>query len=357
MFDVSDVGALIDRVIKMKTDASAVEMISLPMPKGMPGPISVPAMIVPQGKTVQLIKPLIHDHLDHPARITETARLTTLESFVDYIDRFINPNTAVFVSVEGRFPFMVAIIDYHGIGPVPTPDFCQHTAVYNFPFSEPFQAWKVASESLMTQETFASFLQDRSYDIENPPVSWADLAEEELNTVLDLLNIRPDPGAPDAREPGLVVAAGAPIRPDDGVTPRTAIEKLSAIRFGRVQELNALARGVEISVGQKFQQGNDPRTGSRTLTFQEEHGSASAGGTKVVIPEVFLVYISVFFGGPRQLLPVRLYYRVKSGSIQWGVQVIDQKRLIDNAVRNSAETVRNIKPGASLPVYFGVPKS
>jgi hypothetical protein len=354
-FSHADMAALLDRHAELIAAGEMLDMVRLPTVDGLPTPDNLFAMVIPKGKELKSVKPLLREYMTRPERITNAATLTSMESFRDYLLRFLRPETAVFVTV-GESPALTAIFDYHGLGAEAEPSFCTHTASYRFPLSEPFRAWLAAGKGLMDQGAFATFLQEREYDIEAPPVDWRLIPGDELQAVLDLLNIRPDPGAADARDPAMLPAVGSVVVGEEQERPRTALEKLCALRFGRLRDLNALARGVEITVGQKFTQGSDPRTGARTLTFAEEHGGATdRAGVKLTIPELFLIYVPVFDGGPRQLLPVRLFYRAKGGGLLWGVQIIDPLRMIRRAVDAGAESLRHLAEGVSVPVLYGDP--
>jgi len=306
----------------------------------------------PAGREVKSVKALLDEYLERPERLKTTAELTTAESFIDYMNRFKKPESAVFAGGTVKSPEMLGMVDYHGVGPNADPSFCEHIAKYTFPLSDPMTAWINATrEGLKDQATFAVFLQDRQYDIENPPLDWMMLPKDSLDLVLDLLNLHDDKGEiDDAALDAERVEADDP--DEDRYIPRSAVHKLRKIRFGNVQRLNALSRGIEIAVGQKVVSAFSPKTGERVVHFSEEHDTRDSAGRKITVPEMFFVNIPVFDRGERHLLPVRLFYRQKGGTPFWGVELIDAPRLIKLAVDAVAAKVGE---ETGLPVFSGKP--
>lgn len=314
---------------------------------------NVEVLFVPSGKTVKSAKPFIDEWRETPERIRAAAAVTTAESFTDYVNRFRRDETAVFVNVEGA-PSLLGVVDYHGSGASADPSFCTHSVTYNFPLSDAMSAWvKATKAGAMDQEDFAYFLEEREFDIENPPADWSMLEPDELGVILDLLNIHGDRNpVDDADAAALAAEGGGDDDGEDRYIPRSAIYKLRKKRFGSSKRMMDLARGIAVGVGRKAVSAFNPRTGERSVSFSEEHETRDATGSKVVVPELFLVNIPVFDGGARHLLPVRLGYRVKGGAVKWAVELIDAPRLIRSAVDAVAAQVGQ---GTGCPVYYGKP--
>ncbi len=221
---------------------------------------------------------------------------------------------------------------------------------YDFPLSEQIQAWATISGKPISHADMASFLDERRYDIANPPADWMLLAEQDRPTVdliLHLLNIGTDQGEIDD--------TSRDTEPDedgeDCYISRSALYKLRQIRFGSVQRLLQMARTVEISVDRKAREGYDPKTGQRTVMFEEEHQTASKDGRKVIVPDFFLLNVPIFEGETPQLAPVRLQYRHLGGKgFVWFLTLVEWRRVIRFAVRTEAERVRQ---ATGLPVFFG----
>lgn len=308
------------------------------------------AALLPQGKALTSIKKLIDEYRDRPERIEAIAELTTADSFIDYMNRFKRTESAVFVGGDAARPSMLGMVDFHGIGSAAEPSFCKHSARYHFPLSDAMEAWVEATNGgLMDQAEFASFLQDREYDIENPPLDWMMMAPADLSLVLDLLNLHDDKGDIDD---GADDNEADEDSDEDRYIPRSAVYKLRKIRFGNIQKLIALSRGIEIAIGQKATAAFNPKTGERVVHFSEQHDTRDGAGRKVIVPEAFFINIPVFQEGERHLLPVRLFYRQKAGQPMWGVELIDAPRLIRLAVKAVAESVA---AETGLPVFSGKP--
>lgn len=315
--------------------------------------ITVPAVVLPLGKTLTSVKKLVDEWRERPERITSTATLLTIDSLVDYVSRFKRPETALFVSDDPGAPKAVAAIDFHGIGAAAEPSFVSHRATYQFPLSEQAKAWIAIGKGLLNQEEFANFLDDHGYDISNPPADWMMLQPQDLALILDLLNLKDDLGEVDDAADQLARKLESDDgEEDDRYIGRSAVYKLRKIRWGKHDRISALARGVSIAVGQQVKQSFNPRTGEREAVFTETHQDArDAVGRKVVIPDGFFISIPVFEGGERHLLPVRISYRIGGGKALFGLEVVDVRRVVRSAIQLAAA---DIAKRAGVPLFFGV---
>lgn len=307
------------------------------------------------GRTLVSTKNLIDEYRTQPERLRATAKLHTLASLIDYAKRFKKLESALHASLFEPYR-LTAKIDYHGMGADAAPSFNTHSAVYDFPLSEPMQAWmKVANGKLINQEEFAHFLEDREIDIHNPPADWMMLEASQLQLMLDLLNLRDDISPVDPKTglyigpDGKLLADEAP-EPEEGYIPRKAVYKLRRKKFATSLHMERFAQGIEITNNQHAAQSYDKKSGQRSVIFKEDHTDSE--GREVKVPDMFLINIPVFEGGVRHLLPVRLYYRLnsKSGSITWGMQLIDPNRMIRIAVETAA---RQAAEETALPLFFG----
>lgn len=350
----------IRNVITMMAGLHGTTPIALPKIPGIDQTMSVVAM--PAGMELKSLKPLIDEYRKgRPDRIATTAGPTTAQAFVDYMNRFKDGTSAVFVSDNPDAPFVLGTLDYHSGNKVvsdidgdihvpnsPIPSFCTHKAVYSMPLSDGFKAWKTASGGgLMSQEMFADFLDNHLHDIENPPLDWGALTEKTFDTICDILNIHDDKGDIDD------LSDDDPDDNSDRYIPRSAAWKLRRIRWGNQQRMATLSRGIEVSSSSRATSAYDPKTGARSVSFIEEQTSTTSSGRKVVVPDAFLIYIPVFEGGERHLMPVRLYHRVKGDKVAWGVELIDHRRVVRTAVRAAAST---IGADTKLPVFYGRPE-
>ena len=217
--------------------------------------------VLPKGKEVHDLTPYIDKLRDAPRRIVTTARVSTVDSLIDYVQRFKNPDTALFADDDPREPKLLAIVDYHGQGATPDPRFCQHRVMYQFPISDQLEAWRGISGQKLSHAEMASFINERQYDIANPPADWMLVEPKTIELLLRLLNISDDHGNlddPALDNPGSGMTArdrraaaadadGADLDSDDRYVPRSALYKLRQIRFGHAARMIQLARTVELS--------------------------------------------------------------------------------------------------------------
>lgn len=105
-----------------------------------------------------------------PTRIRQGVTLQTVDSLVDYVDRFKTDDTILFANINTSS--ISALIDYHA------PDHSAHVdhkATMSLPFSEEWQTWKAIDGKLMDQLAFARFIEENAVDVVAP--TGADLLE------------------------------------------------------------------------------------------------------------------------------------------------------------------------------------
>jgi uncharacterized protein YfdQ (DUF2303 family) len=250
------------------------------------GPVTVPAGAAPDGITPAIIavqegvkltslKGFIDELRQRPERREGTAVLESVESFCDYVNRFKNPNTAIFATEgDGEEPRLRGIIDHHEQGADGKACFGRHVAAYNFPMSEQWAAWRNADGVPMTQEQFAEFLEDRLLDV---------------------------------REPNEAGDSAARFSND------------FAIRLATPAQLRDLSRGLSVRVNQHAAQKINTTTGETTLSFSEDH--ANDDGTPIAVPGGFVLGIPVFHAGDGYQLHARLRYRMSGRAVSWTVKL------------------------------------
>lgn len=336
--------------------------------------LALPYAIVPEGRTIQSLKPVIDSFAGPlfnaaPVRIAETVTLTSVESFTDWTMRFANAATALFAQDDPAAPGLTAIIDHHDrTDPTtpPVPAWGVHRGVYRFPLSAEFQAWRAIAQAgddgFISQAAFAVFLGEHQWHVVNPPADWAQVDGQVINLLLDVLNLQDDIGAidDDAAEPDgarQALAGTADLdAEDDHFVPRSAIWRLRQIRFGSRLRIEALARGVKLTVKGSAAEAFNPRTGERQLQFEEEHEvSGAAGrakGRKLTVPDGLLISVPVFEGEDPVLMPVWLYYRLDGGRPVWKLELVNAPMVVRQMVRRVAHRLRT---DTGLPIYFGTP--
>lgn len=105
-----------------------------------------------------------------PTRIRQAVTLQTVDSLVDYVDRFKTDDTILFADIKASS--IAALIDYHAPAASAHVD---HKANMVLPFSEEWKTWAGIDGRMMDQLAFARFLEENAVDIVAP--TGADLLE------------------------------------------------------------------------------------------------------------------------------------------------------------------------------------
>ncbi|SCD25537.1 DUF2303 family protein [Brucella inopinata] len=287
--------------------AEGAELITILTNDQMVGlPKAIPALLV-RGREPRIgsVSNLLEEHRLHPARKNGTARAQTLESLIDLTNRHKTENSAVFVDLNWQKPSMTTVIDYHEARNGGIADFLSHRIHYEFPLSEEWKIWISKDGEFMEQEKFAYFLEDRIPDLASP--SDADVA-----------NIKRD----------------------------------FSCTVANPNQLVDLSRKMQINVESKVKVNHTLQSGERQLQWEENH--VGSDGKAVTVPGMFILSIPVFFMGDTVRIPVRLRYRVSSGSVYWCYQIYRPDQIITQHLEHS---VFDVKTKTELPCFAGKPEA
>lgn len=281
---------------------------------------------------VESLKPHVDQARGKPSQRKGTATALTLESFIALVNHHATDDTAIFADPQWRKPSLTAVIDYHGATPAIEPDedgkideeevvakvaprgrrfddpgarFLQHRIRYEFPLSESWQTWMENNGEMMGQDDFARFIEEHINETASP-------MEAEIADFQHRYKMR----------------CGSPI------------------------ELVELARGLEVNVNQSVKSKTVLASGERQIVFETEHRDAQ--NNAIDVPGLFLLNVPIFYGGEEQRIPCRLRYRVSSGVLKWGYEILRPDIYIDERVQEDCEAVRR-KTG--LPVFAGTPET
>ena len=273
------------------------------------------ALVVPAGKQVVSIKKYIDEWADRPDRMKGTARVTTLQSFIDHANRFKDRDSVIFADVSNSAR-LLAVFDYNQAGenlgrpelphPRGLPRFGQHRAEYRFPVSKEWEAWTAAAKKGMSLVDFAEFLEEHLPDVMDP--------EE--------------------------VGQGA-----------KQLAVLLGIALAGPQRLLELSRGLFVKVGHAVTAFHNASSGEAQLAFEEKHTDDKGGPLR--IPGGFVIGIPVFRNGRSYQLPVRLRYRVADRQVTWFLSIQRADRAFDLSVEEAAVAARE---ATELPLVFGTPE-
>jgi uncharacterized protein YfdQ (DUF2303 family) len=314
-----DPASLADKIEALTRKAQAsFDVVPLPLealPKGLA--VEQPCIGVSRdgAGVVQLhdLSRHIEQVVGKPMRRKGTAVVTTLESFVDLVNRHKSESTAVFADANWRAPKFTAVIDYHvdakgaasEAGKDALARFGQHRVSYTFPLSEAWKTWVGNNGKSMSQEDFAAFIEDHIADLSSPLPHETNEARDRFQTT---------------------VAAPA--------------------------ALMELSRGMEVTVGAKVKSKQNLSSGEKQLVFETEHRTAD-GGT-LIVPGLFVVNVPPFYQGESMRILARLRYRPGADGIVWFYELYRPDIAIEEHVTSSLDVVA---AACGVPAYHGHPET
>ncbi|WP_337738355.1 DUF2303 family protein [Agrobacterium vitis] len=299
-----DSGDGIDRIAEMAKAANAVTfqvVETAGLGDGLPEKILL-AVDTKNGRISDL-KSQIEAYRQGPKRRTGEAMVTTLDSFIDLVNRHASENeTVVFASTTYPNLKLTAVINYHSVENVP--GHSDHRIGYAFPITPEMAAWLAKNNKPFTQGEFAEWLDEHCAEL-----SEADDTEKDL------------------------------------------YEGLFKERFADPSRLIELSRDLEISVGGKVKQNIRLASGERSLVFEETHSDSN--GQPISIPGLFMLCVPAWVDGDPVRIPARLRYRVKGGEISWMYQLYRPDIALRDQVKKDLEAVAS---NTALPVFEGKPE-
>ena len=284
---------------------------------------SVLQTISPDGEvTFTSAAPLLATIAGKPERRTGTAKVTTLQSFIDLVNRHKSADTAIFVDADWKKPVFTAVIDYHQIaagepandaavlgsaelGDDPYARYGRHRIAYTFPLSDPWKIWVAQNGVPMNQTDFASFLEDHIHEVSSPA----------------------DP-------------------------ERTKYEAQFKTRIATPNELIDLARGLEVNVEAKISNKARLQTGETQIVFETSHKDAQGGD--LIVPGLFMLAVPPFYRGEEIRIPARLRYRASGGALLWFYELFRPDQFIDARINDD---VLDVEAQTALPTYHGAPEA
>ena len=323
------------RIVKDGYKADAVELVEPEDPK------RVQVVALPDGKggpSLVSTKPFHDAYKTVPDERRGRAVMTQLDSFIAHAQRFMNGDSALFARDSQTSPQLTAVLDYHdtvnnfdskgefvGETDNPSPRNLQHRTTYAFPLSDEWSVWMEANDKPMNLMDFAEFLEDRIVDVMAPP---------------RFLTAMLDPNATDQA------------KPDNDADNR--LQDLVIKIGGKVcgpAKLMELSKGLQIHDQQKVKQVQNVTTGEAKLVFESDHRDSD--GKPLSIPNLFLIGIPVFRNGATYRIPVRLRYRISSGSVIWILKMHRPDLMFDHAFQEACEKARK---DTGLPLFYGAPE-
>lgn len=293
--------------VKALADKAGSELVRVDLPEPIYGlPKEIPVFINREEGTVKGIREIFESYRSAPQRKAGTAKVFTLESFINLTDRHKTADTVIFANTDWQKPSLTAVIDYHKIDSGDA-DNLKHRINYDFPLSEEWQAWTELNGKQLSQEDFAAFIEDHIADLATP-----DEAEE-----LDF-------------------------------------EHKFSFKIAFPSQLVELSRGLQVNADTRIKNVVSLQNGAGQIVFEEEHQTLDKTGNRIDVPGMFILSVPPFFGGEVARIPVRLRYRKAAGGLIWFYQLYRPDFYVTEQVRRDLTRAAAV---TQLPHFEGTPEA
>lgn len=258
-----------------------------------------------------------------------TAKLSTVNSLIEWANRFKGIGSVLYAQNDGNSPSLMCIADYHEAGAaVADPEFgditarhCQHRAVHNFPLSRQWQEWMKISGQPQSGVEMGIFLEDHILDVIDPHIQLT------------------SPGLPGQE------ATEADLRLID-------IARRLEGSYGNGAQLLGIAKSFTVNETADYAVTHNSQTGEASIQIRSEH--VDGAGQPIRPPKLFLIAIPVFEGGPAYRLPVRFQYRKSGATVKFILTLHDPRHAKDHAFTEAVEAAAE---STGLPLLLGTPEA
>lgn len=265
--------------------------------------------------SLESIKPYIDQLKLVPDRRNGTAVITEVSSFINHVNLYQLPESALFASYKldgNNLNAKIQVIyDYnertYTEGIEATAAMMRHRAEYNFPLSNQLKAWMSKNGTFMSQEDICYFIEDNIYDIVHP-------TEEDQIFISDL-------------------------KPTMGDT----IEVLE------------MARALRVNISEDFEDVIDEKNGLRSVKFTRNAVGRKADGNIATVPNFFVIRIPLFNGSEAVRILVRIKFKKTSdgNKVSWMYELYRLDRFLEASFK---ETCEKICAETMLPMFYGTPE-
>ncbi|MFC4668174.1 DUF2303 family protein [Seohaeicola nanhaiensis] len=282
---------------------------------------------IPQGRTVQDFTDKLRaaEQLFKPHRRTGTAKHKTLESLIDWANRFKSGNSVIYANPDPANPSLTCIANYHAeggaseTGPDATARHLDHVGRYDFPLSREWKAWQAITKEAITKDRFCEFIEANAKDLIDPTPAL----------------LQQDKVKPTEEWEKRLIAVAAKIMG----------------RFGQVRQLIELGRQFQVHENSSLEVSRDPDSGASRFQFTAEHQDAA--GRPLSIPNLFLIAIPIFQGGDLYRLPLRFSYRKSGAELKFILNLYDAETAFETACDEAAQKAAE---ETGLPLFIGEPE-
>lgn len=267
---------------------------------------SAQVMIARTGVQATVIQNTLDQYAAIPRSRAGKVRAFDVSSFAALVLRDYDVGSVIFADVSGAGVQFEACLDYHHATATDARRAGQRhgreTVIYDPNLSKEWKAWTAQSGKEMSQADFAAWIEDHLPDIADP------------RHLLD---------SPECTAAKLGEVYG--------------FTRESLWGYAEPSKLAAVSEGLEIRENAQVKNVVNLASGEVSMTFHTEH--TDGDGKPLTIPKRFLLSIPVFEREAEYLVPVKLVYRKRSGSIVWAFELFRPERFRDDAIKGLAETL------------------
>src|SRR4051812_20299050 len=164
MEDALGLGAAVGGIAELADKAAKLDLLSFTPPTDAKGLVPFVFAYDHVDAGLHDLRPLAEEWRVHPERRKGTANVSTLGSFIELVKRHATEHSVIFASAKWPNPSLTAVIDYHEKDNG-KPAFGQHRVFYPFPVTAEFEAWLNHNGTVMQQQAFATFVEERIAEI------------------------------------------------------------------------------------------------------------------------------------------------------------------------------------------------
>jgi len=252
------------------------------------------------------IKDIEDQYRKAPDRSRGTAKALTVDSFIALFNRHQDEHSAIFADiVDPDKPSLTAVFDYSEN--TANPRFGQHRLTHAFPLTEEWQAWRVNNLKGLSQADFADFIDDRI----------AEIGEASDH--------------PDAE----------------------MVKSLLHGSYATAAHIHTLSRGLAVSASIAVKQAVSLDDGRISVQFEEgEHKGDD--GKPIKVPNLFVLRLPIFVGGPAVPIIGRLRYKLAGGKIVWHYDLWQIRAVMRGAL---LQVLERVQMDTEAPVFEGFPEA
>lgn len=250
-----------------------------------------------------------------PKIVTQAVVVQDQPSFVEYVNRFQNPDSVIFADISNNR--VLGVIDYHhqpqaratgeikdetpNAEMVPAAELCKHSVLFAMPFSLEWSTWMAQNGKLLSHKEFATFMEENAIDV-----------------------------LPLPKRDGLATSEA------DADMPETLLELTRSLQVTNKVQFNSVVR-----------HGDYDR-----IEFQKESEATAKGA--IGLPVSFQIYIPVYFGEPPVVMTCFTRKKITDDGLRLGFAI----NRAENARQDEFKRIVSYIAGqTTLTTLYGKPSA